>query len=121
MQKENSRQIEMDDHDPENMRAKEVGPTHKRQLLAKTELPACKKEPAVSGGSIFINAQIGALLASPAEALDALAGLLKQRFRSRVGDAEVGAEAEGRAMNDGNTFAFQQLRNEVFVGLDHLA
>ena len=35
------------------------------------------------------------LLAGCAEALDALAGLFQQFFGGRVGDAEVGAEAEG--------------------------
>lgn len=61
------------------------------------------------------------VLAIRAETLDALAGFLELRFRCRVGDTEVRAETEGRTMNDGNAFQFQQFGNEILVRLDWFA
>ncbi len=58
------------------------------------------KKPAVSGGVLW--SFPNCLLAGAAEALDALAGFLEQSFRGRIGNAEVRAKTERRAMNNGN-------------------
>src|SRR5690606_16267559 len=55
------------------------------------------------------------------EALDTRAGVLKDRLRGRVGDAEVRAKAEGRAVNNCNALSLEQLEREILVGLDDLA
>ena len=55
------------------------------------------------------------------KALDARAGLFQQRFRGRIGDAEVGAEPECRAMHDGHSFLFQQCADEILVVGNYLA
>src|SRR4051812_38419110 len=52
---------------------------------------------------------------------DPRAGFLQRLGRGRVGDAEVGREAEGRALHRGDTFRFQQIGHEIVVGRDLLA
>ena len=51
-----------------------------------------------------------------AGAFDAGAGFAQDLGRCRVGDAEIGAEAETRALHHGDAFAFEQVFGEVFVG-----
>src|SRR5262245_53878229 len=48
------------------------------------------------------------LLASGAEALNAAASFFEQRLGGRVRDAEVRAEAEGRAVHHRDAFAFEE-------------
>src|SRR5262245_56932975 len=55
------------------------------------------------------------------EALNAPASLLEKRFGRRIGDAEVRTQTEGRAINDGDPFCFQEFRHEILIGLDDLA
>src|SRR5262245_9954760 len=56
-----------------------------------------------------------------AEALDAAARLFELRGRRRIRDAERRAQAERRALDDGDAFGFEQFGDEVLVGLDLLA
>ena len=53
-----------------------------------------------------------------AEALDARAGLFENFGRGRVGDAEIRAEPERRAVHDRDAFRLEQLAAEILVGLD---
>src|SRR5215217_7782374 len=71
--------------------------------------------------TVFATNLIDVLLAGCAEALNALAGFLKQGFRGRIGNAEVRAETESRTVNDGDAFGLEQLGHEVLVRLDDLA
>src|SRR5215207_3679404 len=57
----------------------------------------------------------------PAEALDALAGVLQQRVGGGIRDAQVRAEAEGRAVHRRDALALEELGDEVLVGLEGLA
>src|SRR5579883_1717182 len=60
------------------------------------------------------------LLQRGAGTLDALARLGQRLIRGGVGDAEIGRQAEGHALDHGNTFRFEQIVDEVAVGLEHL-
>lgn len=55
------------------------------------------------------------------EALDAVARVFEQFRLRRIGNAEVGAEAEGRAVHHGHALLMQELGDELFVGRQHLA
>src|SRR3954471_6396489 len=56
-----------------------------------------------------------------AEALDALASVLQERVRGRVGDAQVRAEAEGRALHGRDALRLQEFGDEIRIALDPLA
>src|SRR6516164_6447290 len=61
------------------------------------------------------------LIQACAEALDAAAGLFELLSRCCVGDAEIGRQAEGRAVNNGDALFFQERRHYILVSLERLA
>src|SRR6266851_8026746 len=56
-----------------------------------------------------------------AEALDALAGVLQRRGGGGVGNAEGRAVTERRSLHHRDAFRFQELGDEILVGLERLA
>ena len=51
----------------------------------------------------------------------AVAGIFQNRVRRRIGDAQIGAEPESRAVYRGHALGCEQFGDEILIRLDHLA